>query len=227
MDAKELNKERAMTYDELCLYLKRKYGEIKEPYFVNESCRTPNHRIKRTSEGLVIHHIKENDVPDLTKLSNAKKAPFSYQSGENLVYCNYLEHLLLHLCILNEYFSFEDFLQNKRLLGLLGITDHIVPAINDYFDGFNYSREWQIKAFKLIEDNYSEYLNILHDVVVAINKRGVFSVCGYLFDKDRKFFRKIGRFNSRPYEGIKRSGDRLKLDYDNLFAKKTKTGVNY
>ena len=51
-----------MNYDTLCKHLIEKYGKVKGSYFVNETCRTPNSKIKRSSEGLFVHHIKEHIV---------------------------------------------------------------------------------------------------------------------------------------------------------------------
>ena len=100
MDRCEIEKELRMTYEELCKYLQGKYGIAKVNYFPNEECRARNKKVSRTNEGLFCHHIYEKfGGSNLCHPSMARQYPYEYQKRENLVYCNYLEHLLLHLKI--------------------------------------------------------------------------------------------------------------------------------
>ncbi|MEZ0180308.1 hypothetical protein ['Camptotheca acuminata' phytoplasma] len=48
-----------LTYDQLVDFLKTKYGEVPGNYFLNFSFTETNHDIKRSNEGLEIHHIME------------------------------------------------------------------------------------------------------------------------------------------------------------------------
>ncbi|MDV3194932.1 MAG: hypothetical protein Q8881_01560 [Sweet potato little leaf phytoplasma] len=85
-----------LTYNQIIEILLDKYGEVLGNYFLNRTCTQINEYIKRSSEGLQIHHIKENEMKGLSNPEFAQQAPFSYQMGYNLVYCNLLEHFLLH-----------------------------------------------------------------------------------------------------------------------------------
>ncbi|QLL36899.1 MAG: hypothetical protein RCH30_2900 [Candidatus Phytoplasma australasiaticum] len=85
-----------LTYNQIIEVLLDKYGEVPGNYFLDRQCTKTNENIKRSSEGLQIHHIKENEMKGLSNPEFAQKAPFSYQMGSNLVYCNLLEHFLLH-----------------------------------------------------------------------------------------------------------------------------------
>ncbi|MDO8054196.1 hypothetical protein OC707_01890 ['Opuntia sp.' phytoplasma] len=85
-----------LTYNQIIEILLDKYGEVPGNYFLNRKCTQINEYIKRSSEGLEIHHIKENEMKGLSNPEFAQQAPFSYQMGCNLVYCNLLEHFLLH-----------------------------------------------------------------------------------------------------------------------------------
>lgn len=56
----------------------------------------------RTPEGLLCHHVDEDKASVLSNPYFAKDYPFSYQRRERLVYCDYVEHLLLHYKIKGE-----------------------------------------------------------------------------------------------------------------------------
>ena len=105
-----------MTYFELCDYYKKKYGLVPYPYFCNETCRSRQSKNSRTKDGLVIHHIGENELfelsstgtlsPDYLKdeyFGGSLPNYWAYQQPDMLCYCNYLEHLLLHVKIRDEF----------------------------------------------------------------------------------------------------------------------------
>ena len=71
MESIEIKEELAMTYNELVEYLLNKYGSAKYDYFCNESCKSKNTKVSRTSEGLFCHHIDEDKA---IMLSNDKIA---------------------------------------------------------------------------------------------------------------------------------------------------------
>lgn len=83
-----------MQYYELCKYLQRKYGIPKYAYFKFRKKGYNYLDLRNIKAGLVIHHIYEygcNDLSDKHKPYNKKE-----QEPGALVYCNYLEHILLH-----------------------------------------------------------------------------------------------------------------------------------
>ena len=53
----ELVRLSQLNYFNLCEYLKKKYGNVPGDYFRNEKCKVVNQTIKRTKEGLFVHHI--------------------------------------------------------------------------------------------------------------------------------------------------------------------------
>lgn len=140
----------SLDYFSLTNYFKSLYGEVPEDYFNPDF--TPNNKIKRSSEGLEIHHIKEWDEKNifLANLSNssiAKRNPFEYQKSENLCYVNLIDHFLLHVKIdLLRFSKFgrtftegSDFLFNK----IKSLYDNYEDNLdNPYFlaieDKFNY-----------------------------------------------------------------------------------------
>lgn len=95
MDSSEILAEMEMNYDDLVAYLLGKYGKAQYDYFLTDKCVSKNRKVTRTSEGLLCHHIDENIHDDLSEPHYAIKSPFASQKADRLVYCNYIEHLLL------------------------------------------------------------------------------------------------------------------------------------
>ena len=50
-------------------------------------------------EGLEVHHVGEDNYPNLSDIKYALTAPWEEQLPDRLVYCNLLEHTLLHTLI--------------------------------------------------------------------------------------------------------------------------------
>lgn len=97
-----------LSYYELCNILKEKYGKVPGNYFKyhGPSGRyVYNKKIRRWYDGLFIHHIDEDKIPGLSEQKNANKYS-EYQKADRLVYCNYLEHLLLHIKITQDYWKY-------------------------------------------------------------------------------------------------------------------------
>lgn len=99
-------KEAFSLYNELCEFLKLKYGPVDKDYDKNPT--------KRGKEWLDIHHIREYELDDIAKRTDQAKGKllfpiFStmctleelkpYNVKEQLVYANKIEHFLLHYLI--------------------------------------------------------------------------------------------------------------------------------
>lgn len=155
MDRKEVKADLFdRSYEELVDHLLKKYGPAEYDYFCTESCTSKNKKASRSSEGLQCHHIDENKYRKLSDPRVAKLKPFECQKASHLVYCNILEHLLLHLHII-----LED--NSGQRLGLVGFF-YISAMINDYYDGYEYTRESDKKLFEAIKDNYKQYVAVLY-----------------------------------------------------------------
>lgn len=147
MDRTDLLRQLGMTYDDQITYLLGKYGRAKNDYFDSESCQRKN-KISRTSEGLYCHHIREDVAYNLSDPRDACRNPFEYQKAENLVYCNILEHLSLHIKI-----------SGYGVVLMPGVY-FIANDINDMFEtGGKFT--WQQRCFAEIAENYGEYLKML------------------------------------------------------------------
>ncbi|USS88835.1 hypothetical protein [Fructilactobacillus cliffordii] len=133
-------------YNQLIEFLKNKYGDINESYFIKPNCKSINKRIKRGNEGLDIHHIMECKVILLNNKTQALNNPWEYQLGKNLVYANFIEHSLLHAVI------HEEFDPDGAVLGL-GFFGLQSRFLKDAILHYKFKRQYyQIKA-KLVNDN--------------------------------------------------------------------------
>ena len=104
---KDLDNILGMSYDEYVETLLKKYGMVPGDYFIDDESFRNNKSIVRSNDGLVIHHIDEDKICNLSELKNTKKAKtyFKYQKAERLVYCNLVEHMILHLKIMEKELS--------------------------------------------------------------------------------------------------------------------------
>lgn len=149
----EINKLLNLSYKGLCNYLKQKYGKVKGNYFLDPSCKVRNDAIKK--EGLLIHHIYDIKYGNLKKFDRAKRTNFLYQKGENLVYCNMLEHLLLHVRMSIENNTFENIVE---VMGshyeLERYKDFITEKTKEYKEDID-------PKLHVLVDHYKEYLWLL------------------------------------------------------------------
>lgn len=208
---KEIEYIRGLKYFELCKYLQSKYGMPQGDYFVNKSCSTPNQKIKRSNEGLFIHHIQECVFPDLSKKDMALLMPYDYQLAANLVYCNYFEHLILHIDIVLEFMTkeFIGVYPNLKkpgvvIVGMGGLVNHILPEIVDYINGYDYKRNNFVNALKIIDDNEMLFVRIVKEFEKELQKakhgcKGL--TAGFMQRR---------RFHANFFEGKMTRGGRIK-----------------
>jgi hypothetical protein len=162
MNLEEYKKIKDYNYDDYCKYLQEKYGIPKKPYFCNKKFKNQN-KIQRSSEGLFIHHIREDKGVMLSNPKYAMLQPFEYQMPENLVYCDYLEHLLLHILICEkEPFGFYNE-KNKIYIDVENseIKKYIIPELNDFYSGYISSKEYENKSFEVIKNDKNIFLELI------------------------------------------------------------------
>ena len=179
----EYEKLAVMKYDELCAYLLEKYGPVKGSYFINENCKSPNSKIKRSSEGLFIHHIKENEFVQLNATQYAILMPFEYQIGENLLYCDIIENLLLHIFIVKEFLVQKTEGEEKVYVGIGGVMNHIAPQIIDYINGYEFKKEYLKIALKVVDGNERFIAKVLKEFLECIhnNQELLLAVIGFSY----------------------------------------------
>jgi hypothetical protein len=156
--------------DELCLLdgsyqdavsaLLEKYGPATDDFFSDKSyarfkngeIKAPSKRkISRTNEGLFCHHIDE-DKQILISTPQAilfYDIPFEYQKKDRLVYCNLIEHAVLHLLIAAETYDENS---SGQLLGIGGYMNFIRPNILSWLVfGNEPTAKWSINCWKTIQ----------------------------------------------------------------------------
>lgn len=156
MKITEYNNIKNFTYEEYCEYLKTKHGNALYDYFTKTYNKNP--KVTRTKEGLVCHHICEDRAIMLSSPKYAQIFPFEYQKAVNLCYCDYLEHLLLHILICEKVKSpNDDFLA----AGIGGIVNYLVPELNDFYSGWKTNQQWRMNCHNLVRDDKDVYLTLL------------------------------------------------------------------
>ena len=164
-----------LSYAELVESLQNKYGLAEGDFFLTETCKSRNSKITRTGEGLFIHHIDENKHIMLSDSEHAVNRPFEYQKADRLVYCNFLEHLLLHIKIVEEY-SFLNFdLNDPELAGIGGAVNFIIKQVNDLFDGKAGQAEYIDIAFSVISNDYESYIMMLKQLLRTADDNPIYA----------------------------------------------------
>jgi len=204
MTLKEYNLIKDLTYTEYCNYLQLKYGVGRSAYFYPSF--QPNPKCKRTKDGLFAHHKKEDQMILLSTSEIAEQFPFEWQEPDEIVYCDYLEHLLLHILIC----KYPNPIDSAIEVGLGGIINFLVPELNDIYSGWrpkNVPRnQWQYNCINLIEKDKAVYLAILQDFIdFEIQNNKNFRVYSLL----SSFNAKLGwnlKNNKQIFTAIKRMG---------------------
>lgn len=162
MDSSEILVEIRMTYYELIEHLRNKYGEAKCDYFHTPDCNSRNADVSRTDEGLYCHHIDEDKGSNLSNINQAKMQPFEWQKKERLIYCNAIEHLILHIkiAVLRQ----KEKLRAPYHIGLFFSTGgifQICAELNCMFAKNGTTTAWRKKCYKLISENYRDYISLI------------------------------------------------------------------
>lgn len=139
MNIEEYNAIKNYSYTEYCNYLLNKYGSVPFAYG----------NINNRKEGLFIHHIAEDKVAALSSKENINAYP-EYQTAENLVYADYLEHCLLHILIGEE-------TAGGKNLGLNGDNLYIIPALRVFFEEGKVNTNISAAYYDNIKDNRDVY----------------------------------------------------------------------
>ena len=197
MDSAEIQSQLKMTYSELVEYLLRKYGPAKYDYFSNETCKTKNKKVSRTNEGLYCHHIDEDKAIMLSTDRFAINNPYEYQKADRLVYCNALEHLTLHIKIVEEPRN-ED-ANILELQGIGGAINFLCPQINDYYNGYDFKQQYLKNIYNLIENNFDDYIGILKYFLNVIENHPLYNT---IISKERLSVGWDGKIVEKIYQQL-------------------------
>lgn len=155
------------SYDEAVIYLLNKYGPANDDFFREKSYyRYLNGEIKnitkgkysRTNEGLFCHHIDEIQELKISDQTFVKRnnIPFKYQKKDRLVYCDLIEHTILHILITKE--TSDEF-------GLPGYLTYLKPMIEDwYIEEIIPKPKWMKNCYAKSFLTPEEAINILNEM---------------------------------------------------------------
>lgn len=160
-----------MSYQDIVSALLKKYGSAKHNYFKDTACKAKNPLVTRTNEGLFCHHIDEDKAIMLCNDKFAVNNPFEYQKADRLVYCNLLEHLLLHVKIAEN--PNPDANENE-LPGIGGAINFICKDLNDIYSGKEFADEWRKNVADKVKDNFDDYIIILRYLWNIVEKNPVY-----------------------------------------------------
>ena len=168
MDKEEIIKEMEMDYDQLVRHLLNKYGGAKCDYFTKTNCKNRSKLISRTNEGLICHHIDEDKAYNLSVSERALDYPFDYQKKERLIYCNYIEHLLLHIVIAKDRYWKEndDICRPNQFTDFVDLgVQRICNDINMMYEQEGTEVKWINRCYREIDNNFTDYVYVLQSLI--------------------------------------------------------------
>lgn len=171
MQMAEYQQVKDFTYEEYCDYLQTKYGIGLADYMTKSYNANP--KCKRTKDGLIAHHKKEDTMIMLSTKEIAMRCPFDWQKRENIVYCDYLEHLLLHVLIC-QYPSADKY--DIADVGIGGVVNFIAPELNDVYSGWTTSQQWRNNCYEKIINDKAVYFEILRKFITIEKMNSSFSI---------------------------------------------------
>ena len=146
-------------------------------------------QVTRTKEGLYCHHLREDRGGNLSSPGAADSQPFEWQKKENLLYCNILEHLILHIkiAVLRDKRIFKEAANIESFFTTHGIN-MICKDIVDFFELDGTKVAWKKRCFEEVRDNYDDFLDIINSIFLYIDARYIGPKSDdVLLEKGRKF----------------------------------------
>ena len=130
--------------------------------------------LARLNKGESIETIAAEMTEVLNEANDAYAAanPFDYQKADRLVYCNLLEHLILHIKIAAEPRNVDA--NENELPGIGGAVNFICRELNDIFGGKEPSDEWRKKVASLVKDSFDDYIMVLKYLLSVIEKNPIY-----------------------------------------------------
>jgi hypothetical protein len=155
MNLAEYEKIKDYSYLEYCDYLQKKYG-IGVCDFMTKSWNK-NPKVTRTKDGLLAHHKFEDHAIMLSNPLFARQNPFEWQAAKNIVYCDYLEHLLLHILIC----EYPQPTNSLMAVGIGGVINFLVPELNDLYSGWVTTQAWRKNCHDKVINDKDVYFTLL------------------------------------------------------------------
>lgn len=140
-----------LDYNDAVDFLLTKYSGATDDYYKEHSyekfldgvIKTPSKgKISRSNEGLYCHHIDENKYENISdaKFILHQNIPFKMQRKDRLVYCDLVEHAILHAIIAKE----TDWKYGKR-----GLDIFLVPQLAEWYLYKEVPKEgWRLNCYE-------------------------------------------------------------------------------
>lgn len=201
------------TYEGAVNFLFEKYGPAQDDYFREKSYKRfmngeikniTKGKISRTNEGLYCHHIDENNWLKLSDKYLVKKfnIPFEHQRKDRLVYCDLIEHSILHVLITKET-SFE--------YGYPGYDFHLKPMIEDWYLNKKIpEREWMKNCYNKSFLEPQEAFNIIQEMQKKIGESYYISLLDYNREKEKEEEERIKRLQELKQARIDEKSELIK-----------------
>lgn len=157
-----------MSYEESVALLLDKYGPSKEDYFreltytkfLNGINKSPGiSKVSRTLEGLYCHHIDENKFENMTNAQFiiSQRIPIDYQKRDRLVYCDLIEHAILHAQITRE---------TRGRFGIQGLYIFLLPNIEAWcLQEISPGKMWEMNCMNKARVSRSDAELIINEIV--------------------------------------------------------------
>lgn len=176
------------TYAEAVVFLLQKYGPAQDDYFREKSYQKflngenksiTKGKTTRTSEGLYCHHIDENKWLKASDKDFIRKynIPFEAQRKNRIVYCDLIEHSILHALIAKE---------TSLKFGYPGFIAFLRPDIEEWYLNKKIPNQgWKKNCYKKAFLNPQEAFEILKEMQRIIGK-SYFSTLFDYYEEKRK-----------------------------------------
>lgn len=181
MNMEEYQKVIQMTYLQYCDYLQDKYGIGRADYMTKNFNK--NSKVSRTSEGLYAHHKMENVYSSLSESGMAKRFPWECQAKENIVYCDALEHLYLHILI-------AEIIPTGGSRRSISFSDGVYCMMSNLFDvygGYASKSRWKRPCDDKVREDKDVFFELVKRIVEGELKNGNFVSDEALFFPENAF----------------------------------------
>lgn len=155
-----------MSYEDYVQHLIKKYGAATCNYF-DENGKVIASRT--WSDGLECHHIDEDKIPNLSDDNAWKKYP-QYQTADRLVYCNRIEHLILHAKIA----KMNDKKNNLRgsISYFRGGPELLIRRLNDAYTETPNDYDWNSRVHFRVRKWLPLYVQVLKRIELDMKELG-------------------------------------------------------
>lgn len=175
MNMEEYQKVKGLNYLDYCDYLQGKYGIGRADYMTKSFSK--NKKVSRAKEGLYAHHKMENEYPSLSEKTMAKRFPWECQAKENIVYCDALEHLYLHILITE--ISSANY--HRQFFGLSDAVHVMISNLFDVYSGYEAKVGWKRSCDDKVREDKDVFFELVKRTVEGNLRQGSFILDDMLF----------------------------------------------